>query len=71
MVCIDQMSGVKGDEPLSTLAKTRNIGGKTYFGRHVCLSSGEMDGMGGGGGEGRRTVMVGDRVVPAYEHGQE
>lgn len=63
MVCIDQMTGVKGDEPLSTLAKTRKVGGKTYFGRHVCLSSGEMGDM----GEGGRTVMVGDRVVPVYD----
>ncbi|EYE92242.1 putative molybdenum cofactor sulfurase protein (HxB) [Aspergillus ruber CBS 135680] len=68
MVCIDQMTGVKGDEPLSTLAKTRKIGGKTYFGRHVCLSYGEIGDMGEGYGDGERTtVMVGDRVVPVYD----
>lgn len=68
MVCIDQMTGVKGDEPLSTLAKTRKVGGKTYFGRHVCLSVGEMGEMSEGGGDGEgKTVMVGDRVVPVYD----
>lgn len=54
MVCIDQVTGVRGDEPLSTLAKTRRFAGKTYFGVHVGLADGPADGSG---------VMVGDIVL--------
>lgn len=35
MVCVDQTSGDKSDEPFVTLAKTRRIGGKVYFGVHM------------------------------------
>lgn len=54
MVCIDQVTGVRSDEPLSTLAKTRRFAGKTYFGMHVGLADGPADGSG---------VMVGDIVL--------
>ena len=60
MVCIDQLTGVRGDEPLSTLAKTRKVDGKTYFGRHVGLAVEEA------AEEGQRFVRVGDRVMPSY-----
>ena len=50
MVCIDPMTVERGDEPLSTLAKTRRFSRKTYFGVHVGL----VDGIG--------AVMVGDVV---------
>ena len=35
MVCVDQMTGEKDREPFVTLAKTRRIGGKVYFGMHM------------------------------------
>ncbi|OJD11309.1 hypothetical protein AJ78_07892 [Emergomyces pasteurianus Ep9510] len=38
MVCVDQFTAARSDEPFSTLVKTRKIGGKVVFGRHVCLS---------------------------------
>lgn len=38
MVCIDQYTGIRRDEPLSTLAKTRKVDGKIIFGRHVSLT---------------------------------
>ncbi|KAJ5748739.1 uncharacterized protein N7511_010435 [Penicillium nucicola] len=38
MVCIDQFTGVKKDEPFSTLSKIRNIDGKVSFGRYSTLS---------------------------------
>ncbi|KAJ5129861.1 uncharacterized protein N7515_005900 [Penicillium bovifimosum] len=64
MVCIDQFTGTRRDEPFSTLAKTRNIDGKVTFGKYSTLSPEELeydleqpD---------RRTVMVGDVVVPSY-----
>lgn len=64
MVCIDQFTGLRRNEPFSTLAKTRNIDGKVCFGRYAALSREEMEGF-----ElepDRRTVMVGDVVVPVY-----
>ena len=51
MVCVDQGTGEKNEEPFVTLAKTRRREGKVYFGVHAGLV----------GGEGR--VKVGDRVV--------
>lgn len=64
MVCVDQMTAEKREEPFSTLAKTRRIGGRVLFGRHAGLSFLEGDDDGGGGGQ---VVRVGDAVVPSYE----
>lgn len=36
MVCIDQATGAKGEEPFVTLAKTRRFEGKVFFGTHMC-----------------------------------
>lgn len=36
MVCIDQTTGAKGEEPFVTLAKTRRFDGKVFFGTHMC-----------------------------------
>jgi molybdenum cofactor sulfurtransferase len=37
MVCVDQDTGEKKQEPFTTLAKTRRFdGGKVYFGCHMC-----------------------------------
>lgn len=35
MVCIDQDTGEKDEEPFVTLAKTRRIGGRILFGQHA------------------------------------
>ncbi|KAG5998568.1 hypothetical protein E4U52_007639 [Claviceps spartinae] len=35
MVCVDQRTGTRGQEPLSTLARTRRFDGKVYFGAHM------------------------------------
>jgi molybdenum cofactor sulfurtransferase len=73
MVCINQFTGEKSDEPFSTLAKTRKVNGKVVFGRHVCLSpitiQGEEDETGDArlhesGIRRRALVKVGDVVVP-------
>jgi molybdenum cofactor sulfurtransferase len=37
MVCVNQATGEKGQEPFSTLAKTRRFDGKVYFGAHMGL----------------------------------
>ncbi|KAJ5095949.1 hypothetical protein NUU61_005305 [Penicillium alfredii] len=65
MVCIDQLTGVRRDEPFSTLAKTRNIDGKVSFGRYSALSLQEIDGLESDTPD-CRTVMVGDVVSPTY-----
>ncbi|CRG90135.1 hypothetical protein PISL3812_07176 [Talaromyces islandicus] len=62
MVCVDQMTAERRDEPFSTLAKTRRIGGKVLFGRHARLSFFEGDDDGGG-----QVVTVGDVIIPSYE----
>ena len=36
MVCIDQETAAKRDEPFLTLAKTRRFEGKVFFGTHMC-----------------------------------
>lgn len=64
MVCIDQFTGLRSEEPFSTLAKTRNLNGKVCFGKYAALAPEETEGF-----ESRpehRTVMVGDIVMPIY-----
>ena len=65
MVCIDQFTGTRREEPFSTLAKTRNINGKVNFGRYAALHPGEA-GVSDLDPLDRRTIMVGDVVVPIY-----
>ncbi|PLB54656.1 molybdenum cofactor sulfurase [Aspergillus steynii IBT 23096] len=64
MVCIDQYSGVRGEEPFSTLAKTRKINNKINFGRHASLSTADDD----SAASTSRTIMVGETVYPSYKH---
>lgn len=75
MVCVDQKSAQKRQEPFATLAKTRRRDGKVWFGVHLCLAD---DGRardpadvkvceraGHGKSERSRWLRVGDRVVPS------
>jgi molybdenum cofactor sulfurtransferase len=39
MVCINQETGLKSEEPFSMLAQTRRFDGKVFFGQHACLVS--------------------------------
>lgn len=74
MVCVDQMTAEKREEPLSTLAKTRRVGGKVIFGRHLGLSASNDDFDHDENNQDddnteedlQRMVMVGDTVVPSY-----
>jgi molybdenum cofactor sulfurtransferase len=61
MVCVDQLTADRHEEPFSTLVKTRRIRGKVFFGRHVGLSSSAGD------DEGRQSICVGDTVIPSYD----
>ncbi|KAJ5175086.1 Molybdenum cofactor sulfurase [Penicillium canariense] len=65
MVCIDQFTGLRCDEPFSTLAKTRNINGKVCFGKYAALASEETERF--ESWPDHRTVMVGDVVMPTYD----
>ncbi|KAN0071519.1 Pyridoxal phosphate-dependent transferase [Elaphomyces granulatus] len=56
LVCVDQFTAVRSEEPFSTLAKTRRIDGKVVFGRHISLSSDPE----------RALLMVGDAVKPHH-----
>lgn len=63
MVCVDQLTAKRSDEPYSTLAKTRKVDGKVVFGRHICCVS-EMDGDGIRDGV---LLKAGDPVTPFYD----
>ncbi|KAK2792493.1 hypothetical protein FQN51_001666 [Onygenales sp. PD_10] len=69
MVCVDQFTAVRSEEPFSTLAKTRKFNGKVMFGRHVCLSPEVHDSGMDATGQGRVMVKVGDVIEPFYEDG--
>jgi len=58
LVCVDQFTAVRSEEPFSTLAKTRRIDGRVVFGRHISLSSDPEGAL----------LMVGDAVNPLYSH---
>jgi len=61
MVCVNQETAEKSEEPFVTLSKTRRFDGKVFFGVHMCWS--------GGGGGLVPTVRVGDAVVPEWRDG--
>ncbi|KAL6808333.1 pyridoxal phosphate-dependent transferase [Trichoderma sp. SZMC 28015] len=60
MVCVDQTTGERRQEPFVTLAKTRRLHGKVYFGTHMrhepLEQDEELDGP-------SPTIQVGDAVV--------
>ncbi|OTA55497.1 molybdenum cofactor sulfurase [Hypoxylon sp. EC38] len=59
MVCIDQETAEKSEEPFVTLAKTRRFDGKVFFGTHMChipAKSGTKEAQ-------FPTVTVGDEVL--------
>lgn len=64
MVCIDQFTGQRSQEPFSALAKTRNINGKVCFGKYAALAPGETEGF--DSHPDHRTVMIGDVIMPVY-----
>ncbi|KAL6250271.1 hypothetical protein RBB50_002572 [Rhinocladiella similis] len=59
MVCVDQKSAQRRQEPFSTLAKTRRRDGKVWFGMHMCLKSVQYP-----QGATQISIKVGDRVTP-------
>jgi molybdenum cofactor sulfurtransferase len=59
MVCVNQLTAERCEEPFSTLAKVRRIGGKVCFGRHLGLPSSVDD-------RGGQYICIGDAVVASY-----
>ena len=55
MVCVDQTSAEKNEEPFVTLAKTRRFDGRVLFGVHTALANHS-------GGGSWPTISVGDEV---------
>jgi len=60
MVCIDQDTAVKNEEPFLTLARTRRFDGKVFFGTHMChiptLAPDTKESQ-------FSTIVVGDRIL--------
>lgn len=69
MVCIDQLTAERREEPFLTLAKTRRIGGKVVFGRHIGLSSSSSSSYSSDDDDDSegRSIRVGDAVIPSYD----
>jgi molybdenum cofactor sulfurtransferase len=60
MVCIDQQTAERDQEPFTTLAKTRRFDGRVYFGEHTChlpINESTTPGQ-------HPTIMVGEAVQP-------
>jgi molybdenum cofactor sulfurtransferase len=53
MVCVNQATAEKSQEPFVTLAKTRKFDNKVYFGEHMCLVPGSR---------GKVFIKAGDKV---------
>lgn len=64
MVCIDQQSAEKNQEPFVTLSKSRRFDGRVYFGEHTCHLP--LDDMSAVSGQ-NPTITVGDAVRPYRE----
>lgn len=62
MVCIDQDTARKGDEPFATLSKTRRSEGKVFFGVHMALNNMPDSNHAMTRESQRPTIMVGDSV---------
>lgn len=65
MVCIDQETAAKSEEPFVTLTKTRRFDGKVFFGTHMChVPAVAAADAGSGTREAQRpTVQVGEEVT--------
>ncbi|KAF2499282.1 PLP-dependent transferase [Lophium mytilinum] len=61
MVCVDQHTAEKNEEPFVTLSKTRRFDGKVFFGQHTChLALGDASSP----VVQNPTISVGDAVCP-------
>ncbi|KAF2456652.1 molybdenum cofactor sulfurase protein-like protein [Lineolata rhizophorae] len=65
MVCVDQDTAVKNEEPFVTLSKTRRFDGKVFFGQHACYVHAGRDRA--GPADQFPTIQVGDSAWPSAE----
>lgn len=65
MVCIDQQTAEKDQEPFVTLSKTRRFDGRVFFGEHTCHIP--VDDPSSPLGQ-NPTIMVGDPVHPSRDY---
>lgn len=64
MVCVNQETGEKGEEPFVTLSKTRRFEGKVFFGTHMCHVQQQQQQPNGATMEAQNpTVTVGEHVT--------
>ncbi|KAK4156937.1 pyridoxal phosphate-dependent transferase [Chaetomidium leptoderma] len=70
MVCINQETAGKSEEPFVTLSKTRRFDGKVFFGVHMCYHGGKNAQEGLTREKQFPTVRVGDVVVPEWRQGE-
>ncbi|KAH6650706.1 molybdenum cofactor sulfurase [Chaetomium tenue] len=70
MVCINQETAEKSEEPFVTLSKTRRFDGKVFFGVHMCYNDGDQGTLGLTKERQFPTVRVGDMVVPEWRKGE-
>jgi molybdenum cofactor sulfurtransferase len=64
MVCVDQQTAERNQEPFVTLSKTRRFDGRVYFGEHTChLPSADVSSP----LRQNPTIAVGDAVSPIRE----
>jgi molybdenum cofactor sulfurtransferase len=64
MVCIDQQTAERNQEPFVTLSKTRRFDGRVYFGEHTCHLPWDDESSALGQNP---TITVGDAVSPIRE----
>ncbi|KAK4454614.1 molybdenum cofactor sulfurase [Podospora aff. communis PSN243] len=64
MVCINQETAEKSEEPFVSLSKTRRFEGKVFFGTHMCYTPSE-DGMGTKDAQ-FPAIRVGDEIQPGW-----
>lgn len=62
MVCINQATGEKGEEPFVTLSKIRRFEGKVFFGTHMCHEDAGRPAGGTTAEAQNPTVRIGDAV---------
>ncbi|KAJ1331094.1 molybdenum cofactor sulfurtransferase [Microdochium nivale] len=63
MVCINQDTGQKSEEPFITLTKTRKFDGKVFFGTHMCWTPRRAEADGTSAAQPLATIRVGEKVV--------
>jgi len=68
MVCINQETGLRSEEPFVTLARTRRFDGRVFFGQHACLLSSDHSNT---PDSQNPTIATGDLVRPYHSDDEQ